>query len=103
MRKDIRSSKADVGTRRQPDAVTGAPMWVRDLSMNFVAANALGRALYSPMLGDPATRRPGDPREHRPFHPSQPRGTHLFPDWEQNADDVVATLRSTRPIAVSPI
>ena len=38
------------------DAVTGAVMWVRDRRMDFVAANALGKALYAPMLDDPANR-----------------------------------------------
>jgi transcriptional regulator with XRE-family HTH domain len=71
------------------DAVTGAPMWVRDRSMDFIAANPLGRALYAPILDDPANR--GNTAR---FTFLNPAAQIFFPDWEQNADDIVATLRS---------
>jgi transcriptional regulator with XRE-family HTH domain len=71
------------------DAVTGAPMWVRDRSMDFIAANPLGRALYAPILDDPANR--GNTAR---FTFLNPAAQIFFPDWEQNADDMVATLRS---------
>jgi transcriptional regulator with XRE-family HTH domain len=71
------------------DAVTGAPMWVRDRSMDFIAANPLGRALYAPILDDPANR--GNTAR---FTFLNPAAQIFFPDWEQNADDLVATLRS---------
>lgn len=71
------------------DAVTGAPMWVRDRRMDFVAANALGRALYAPMLDDPANQ--GNTAR---FTFLNPAAQNFFPDWEQNADDIVATLRT---------
>lgn len=71
------------------DAVTGAPMWVRDRRMDFVAANALGRALYAPMLDDPANQ--GNTAR---FTFLNPAAQNFFPDWEHNADDIVATLRT---------
>jgi transcriptional regulator with XRE-family HTH domain len=71
------------------DAVTGAPMWVRDRRMDFIAANPLGRALYAPMLDDPANR--GNTAR---FTFLNPAAKIFFPDWEQNAGDIVATLRS---------
>lgn len=71
------------------DAVTGAPMWVRDRHLDFVAANALGRALYAPMLEDPANRC-----NAARFTFLSPASRIFFPDWEHNADDVVATLRT---------
>lgn len=71
------------------DAVTGAPMWVRDFRLDFVAANALGRALYAPMLDDPANR--GNMARFTFLSPASPL---FFPDWAENADDLVATLRS---------
>jgi transcriptional regulator with XRE-family HTH domain len=71
------------------DAVTGAPMWVRDRRMNFIAANPLGRALYAPVLDDPANER-----NTARFTFLNPAARIFFPDWEQNASDVVATLRS---------
>jgi transcriptional regulator with XRE-family HTH domain len=71
------------------DAVTAAPMWVRDRNMDFIAANPLGRALYAPILDDPANR--GNTAR---FTFLNPAAQIFFPDWEQNADDIVATLRS---------
>ncbi|WP_037229904.1 helix-turn-helix domain-containing protein [Rhodococcus wratislaviensis] len=71
------------------DAVTGAPMWVRDRRLDFIAANPLGRALYAPMLDDPANR--GNTAR---FTFLNPAARIFFPDWEQNADNIVATLRT---------
>lgn len=71
------------------DAVTGAPMWVRDRRLDFIAANPLGRALYAPMLNDPANQ--GNTAR---FTFLNPAAQIFFPDWEQNADDIVATLRT---------
>jgi transcriptional regulator with XRE-family HTH domain len=71
------------------DAVTGVPMWVRDRRMDFVAANPLGRALYAPMLDDPANR--GNTAR---FTFLNPASRIFFPDWEQDAAGIVATLRS---------
>jgi hypothetical protein len=45
------------GLRREPrilDAMTGAPAYVRNGRRDVLAANLLGRALYSPMYADPA-------------------------------------------------
>jgi len=71
------------------DAVTGAPMWVRDRRMNFVAANALGRALYAPILDDP-TNQANTAR----FTFLNPAARIFFPDWERDAANMVATLRT---------
>lgn len=71
------------------DAVTGAPMWVRDRRLDFVAANQLGRALYAPMLDEPANRK-----NTARFTFLDPASRIFFPDWEENADDMVATLRT---------
>ncbi|SHJ65765.1 Helix-turn-helix domain-containing protein [Tessaracoccus bendigoensis DSM 12906] len=70
------------------DAVTGVPMWVRDRRLDFIAANPLGRALYAPMLDDPAN---GGNSARFTF--LNPAARVFFPDWEDNADTVVATLR----------
>jgi len=71
------------------DAVTGAPMWVRDRRLDYVAANPLGRALYAPMLDDPANR--GNTAR---FTFLSTASRLFFPDWEANADNIVATLRT---------
>lgn len=65
------------------------PVWVRDRRMDFVAANAIGRALYSPLLQDPASR--GNTARFTFFSPA---ARVFFPDWEQGASDIVASLRS---------
>lgn len=71
------------------DAVTGAPTWVRDRRLDFVAANPLGRALYAPMLEDASSQ--GNTAR---FTFLSPASRVFFPDWEANADDMVATLRT---------
>jgi len=71
------------------DAVTGAPVWVRDRKMDYVAANSLGRALYSPLLTDPSVHA-----NTARFMFFSPAARNFFPDWEQAADDLAATLRS---------
>ncbi|WP_167132882.1 helix-turn-helix transcriptional regulator [Paramicrobacterium chengjingii] len=71
------------------DAVTGAPVWIRDRRMDFVAANPLGRALYAPILDDPANQ--GNTAR---FTFLNPAAHTFFPDWQKNADGLVATLRT---------
>jgi transcriptional regulator with XRE-family HTH domain len=74
--------------QRFMDAITGAPTWVRNERMDFIAANPLGRALYAPLLADPA-----GPANTARFMFLNPEAPNFFPDWEQNANDVVAVLR----------
>lgn len=66
-----------------------APMWARDRRMDVLATNALGRALYAPLLEDVAAR--GNTAR---FLFLSPASRVFFPDWERSADGVVATLRS---------
>ncbi|TWH09408.1 putative transcriptional regulators [Rhodococcus rhodochrous J45] len=75
--------------QRLLNAITGAPVWVRDRRMNVIAANSLGRALYAPLLEDPAAR--GNTAR---FVFLSPASRNFFPDWEHGADDIVATLRT---------
>ena len=56
--------------------------------MTIITANALGRALYAPILDDPANE--ANTARFMFFSPSA--GT-FFPDWDQGADEIVATLR----------
>lgn len=74
--------------QRFMDAVTGAPTLVRNERMDFIAANALGRALYAPVLADHV-----QPANTARFMFLNPEAPTFFPDWEQNANDVVAVLR----------
>ncbi len=84
-----REPQVTPGLQQFLDAVTGAPMWVRDRRLDFVAANALGRALYAPVLEEPSTQ--GNTARFMFFSTAS---RLFFPDWEQNADGIVATLRT---------
>lgn len=70
------------------DSIT-MPVWVRDRRMDFVAANGLGRALYAPLLDDPASR--GNTARFTFFSPA---ARVFFPDWEESASGIVASLRT---------
>lgn len=74
--------------QRLVDAVTDAAIWVRDRRMNPVTANPLGRALYAPVLEDPEGR--GNTAR---FMFLSPAAHTFFPDWDTNADAIVATMR----------
>ncbi|WP_104172897.1 helix-turn-helix transcriptional regulator [Arthrobacter sp. Y81] len=77
------------GLQRFLDAVTGAPAWIRNDRMDFIASNALGRALYAPILADPVR-----PANNARFVFLNPESRSFYPHWEQVANDVVAILRS---------
>ena len=76
------------GLQRFIDATVGAAVWVRDRRMDAVTANALGRALYAPVVDDLAAH--GNLAR---FVFLSPAAATFFPDWEDNADGVVATMR----------
>lgn len=65
------------------------PVWVRDRRMDFVAGNAQGRELYAPLLEDQASQ--GNTARFMFFNPA---ARVFFPDWEQNASGIVASLRT---------
>ncbi|WP_167149910.1 helix-turn-helix transcriptional regulator [Actinomyces sp. ZJ308] len=71
------------------DSVTETPMWVRDRRLDFVTANPMGRALFASMLDDPVSR--GNTAR---FTFLNPASREFFPDWEDSADGVVATMRT---------
>jgi transcriptional regulator with XRE-family HTH domain len=73
--------------QRMLDAMVDAPAWVRNERFDLLAGNALGRALYAPivaMSGRINTAR---------FAFLEPAAKMFFRDWERTADDCVATLR----------
>ena len=75
--------------QRVLDAVTAAPAFVRNGRMDILAANALGRALYSQHFDG----RHGPANSAR-FIFLDPRAPDFYVDWEQVANDSVAVLRS---------
>ena len=70
------------------DAITGVPAVLVNDRQDFLAANALGRALYADMFD--GQERPNSAR----FIFLDPRAHDLYPDWDSVARDVVAALRS---------
>jgi transcriptional regulator with XRE-family HTH domain len=75
--------------QRLLDAITGAPALVQNGRLDILAANQLGRALYSELFRDP-TRPPN----HARFTFLNPRAHDLYADWERAANDGVALLRA---------
>ncbi|MFL5875508.1 MAG: helix-turn-helix transcriptional regulator [Solirubrobacteraceae bacterium] len=75
--------------QRLLDAITGAPALVQNGRLDVLAANQLGRALYSEMFRDP-TR----PANHARFTFLNPMAPGVYPDWERAANDGVALLRA---------
>ena len=75
--------------QRLLDAMMGAPAFVRNGRMDILAANALGRALYSEMFNSPL-RPPNTAR----FVFLDRRAPGFYLDWETVANDAVGILRS---------
>jgi transcriptional regulator with XRE-family HTH domain len=71
------------------DTMTGTPAYVRNGRMDILAANDLGRALYSPVfeMGD---RIPNTSR----FIFLDPTAPDFFLDWDRVESDAVAILRA---------
>lgn len=71
------------------DTITTGPAIVGNNRMDFLAANHLGRAMYSDMLLDP-TAQPNFAR----FTFLDAAAHRFFPDWDLAADTCVANLRT---------
>jgi transcriptional regulator with XRE-family HTH domain len=71
------------------DAITAAPAFIGNGRSDLIAANHLGRALYSDMYGDP-TRPPNFAR----FAFLDGAARRFYPDWDLIADVTVANLRT---------
>jgi transcriptional regulator with XRE-family HTH domain len=71
------------------DSMTSTPAYVRNARLDILAANRLGRALFAPIVDSPA-----QPANTARFLFLDPRAPEFFPDWERQAQDVVAMLRS---------
>ncbi len=77
------------GVQQTVDAMTGAPAYVRNARRDILAANQLGRALYSELYRDPVR-----PVNSARFVFLNPAARTFFPNWDRAADDTVAVLRS---------
>jgi transcriptional regulator with XRE-family HTH domain len=70
------------------DEIT-APAIVSNANGDVLAHNALGRALYAPMIDSPE-----GPANSARFTFLDPAAADFYPDWDVIADEVVAHLRS---------
>lgn len=77
------------------DVIVDAPAIIRNLRMDMLAANTLGWALHSEMLG-----APGETVNHSRFIFLDPRAQDFYQDWSLHADTNVALLR--RDTAMHP-
>lgn len=71
------------------ESMTGAVAFVRDPRQNVLATNALGRAFYSPVIGD-GGRTPNLAR----FQFLDPASRDFYPDWELFARMCVGIMRT---------
>lgn len=84
-----RKSEIRAGLQQTLDAITDGPAIVRNGRMDLLAANALGRALYSDVYLDP--RRPAN--FSRFTFLDRERSERFYPDWDAAADIAVAIMR----------
>ncbi len=71
------------------DSMTATPAYVRNARLDILAANRLGAALFAPVLTGPA-----QPANNARFLFLDPAAREFYPDWERQAQDVVAMLRT---------
>lgn len=71
------------------ESITGAVAFVRDSRQDLLATNALGRAFYSPVIGD-GGRTPNLAR----FQFLDPAARDFYPDWDLFAQMCVAIMRA---------
>ncbi len=75
--------------QRLLDAMTMAPVYVRNARMDVLAANRLGRALFAPLFGSPAK-----PVNLARFIFLDPAAAEFYQEWDRLASDTVALLRA---------
>lgn len=71
------------------DAITDAVAFVRNAHQDLLATNALGRAFYSPVIGD-GGRTPNLAR----FQFLDPASRDFYPDWDLFAEMCVGIMRA---------
>jgi transcriptional regulator with XRE-family HTH domain len=86
-RRSLSPRRIRPGVHRVLDAIT-APAWIRNGRSDVLALNALGQALYSPVLDSPI--RPANTAR---FLFLDPRSADFYIDWEQAATEIVGALR----------
>lgn len=77
------------GVQAVLDSMVGSPAIVMNGSLDILAANTLGRALYEPLF-DRATGAPNFAR----FVFFDSLAEQIFPEWERTADEAVGLLQA---------
>ncbi|GEK23038.1 helix-turn-helix transcriptional regulator [Cellulomonas xylanilytica] len=88
-RRVTRSSTPRPSLQWALSAITDGVAFVRDQRQDLLAVNALGRAFYSPVIGD-GGRTPNLAR----FQFLDPASRDFYPDWDLFAEMCVAIMRS---------
>ncbi|MFF2274806.1 helix-turn-helix transcriptional regulator [Agromyces sp. NPDC058126] len=81
------SDRLRPGLQRVLDAITDAPAVITTVRSDYLAGNALGRALYAPIF---AMTRPNGAR----FSFLDPAALEFYAEWERVTQEVVANLRA---------
>ena len=87
-RRRVTAGRVRPSMQRVLDAMIGAPAWVHNDRLDFLAANRLGYALYSEMFAAPAR-----PVNSARFIFLNPRSQAFYVQWDHVADNTVAILR----------
>jgi transcriptional regulator with XRE-family HTH domain len=88
-RRRRRAQRIRPSVQHMLDAMTGVPAFVRNDRLDVLAANRLGRALYSQHFDSPY-----QPVNSARFAFLDPRATSFYLDWDRVANDVVAVLHA---------
>jgi len=75
--------------RRILDSMAATPAYVRNARLDILAANRLGAALFASVLSSPAK-----PANNARFLFLDPAAPEFYCDWERQAQEVVAILRT---------
>lgn len=92
-RRSTPSGRVRPSTLRVIDAMATVPAYVRNGHFDILAANELGRALYSPVFDSPLFADRVQVNTAR-FCFLDPAAEEFFVNWDQAANDVVAFIRS---------
>jgi transcriptional regulator with XRE-family HTH domain len=84
-----RAKSVSPGTQRLLDAMTEVPAIIQNSRMDIVAANALGRALFSQMF-----LQERGPVNFARFLFLDPHGRSAYREWDDSAEQIVALLRA---------
>lgn len=71
------------------DTNTATPTFIQNRRKDLIAANPIGYALFSPLFSDAANQR-----NNARFTFLSPASRTFFMDWDQSADNIVASMRT---------